>query len=196
VLSGASTPPRLRVRRRSRYLTIPASVLLAACMSVPAVQCGGEQLYPYHLPVATWPHVAGLVVAIQQLCLGSALAPAALVRAERWTLGAIALALGMLAWFTVVGLIAQPLTGLAVSIVCAAGLLVGSLVQLGDLARATNLPRAALRGARPGGGEMLFLLTAFTLAVTGALALVPASRPPPPPTNPYLTPTCHVWGHC
>ena len=96
----------------------------------------------------------------------------------------------------VVGLIAQPLTGLAVSIVCAAGLLVGSLVQLGDLARATNLPRAALRGASPGGGEMLFLLTAFTLAVTGALALVPASRPPPPPTNPYLTPTCHVWGHC
>ena len=63
MLSGASTPPRLRVRRRSRYLTIPAAVLLAACMSVPAVQCGGEQLYPYHLPVATWPHVAGLVVA-------------------------------------------------------------------------------------------------------------------------------------
>ena len=185
-----------RVRRRSRYLTLPSAALLAACMYLPAVQCGAEQLYPYHLPVATWPHVVGLVVAIQQLRLRAALRPAETVRAERWALGHVALALGMLAWFTVVALVAPPLTGLAVSIVCAAGLLVGSLVQLGDLARATNLPPATLRGGAEGGGEMLFLLTAFTVALSGALALVPASRPPPPPTNAYLTPTCHVWGHC
>lgn len=186
--------PSVRVRRRSRYLTLPSAALLAVSMALPAVQCGGEQLYPYHLPVATWPHVVGVVVAIQQLCLAASLAPAALIRAERWALGHIALALGMLAWFVVVGLSAQPLTGLAVAIACAAGLLLGAWVQLHDLARATNLPRAALRVGAAGGGEMLFLLTAFTLALTGALALVPAERPPPPPTNAYLTPTCHGWG--
>lgn len=171
-------------------------MLLAACMGLPAVQCGAEQLYPYHLPAAGWPHVAALVVAVQQLCLRPTLAPTGLVRAERWLLGTIALTLGMVAWYAVAGLAAQPLTGLAVSMVCAVGLLVGSLVQLGDLGRATNLPRAEIRCAGAGGGEMLFLVTAFTLALSGALTLVPATRPAPPPTNAYLTPTCHVWGGC
>ncbi len=193
MLTGGAAPPEagVRVRRRSRHLTIPSGVALFICLFLPAADGCDGAITPLELPPFWWPYLAGALVvgfALHARDVPASRLPTLRRRAAAYQV----VGLASMAWFAFWCRDGGVLVGLPLSLVAATGLTVGSLIWLRDLRAAAPVPRAALCavGNSVGFAVVVGLHLAAAVAVLRYVPFSPPPRPPRPPMSPTAQMLC------